>query len=117
MYRLNKLCHHLFQGKVQDLHYIPTDMGAYESTTRYCPDCDYEFPDPDPNGFVIIDSAEGRYVHGSDGGQDGGGAVYASATNGEEYEVCSSLTIVTFIHLTKNFLLIVSTSITSCLSM
>ena len=29
---------------IQDLLYVPVDFAAYEHCTKYCPDCDYEFP-------------------------------------------------------------------------
>ena len=32
------------QGIIQDLMYVPVDFAAYEHCTKYCPDCDYEFP-------------------------------------------------------------------------
>ena len=32
------------QGTIQDLLYVPVDFAAYEHCTKYCPDCDYEFP-------------------------------------------------------------------------
>ncbi|WAR30861.1 CRA1B-like protein [Mya arenaria] len=61
-----------YDGVVQDLIYVPSDIGAYEHTTRYCPDCDYEFP---------VYNDQGELVGGWEDGDD-----YASAYEEGEME-------------------------------
>jgi hypothetical protein len=46
---------------------VPLDYAAYEQGYKYCPTCDYEFPEPDPHGFAFRSAGggSGNFSYGS----------------------------------------------------
>lgn len=47
--------------------YVPADFAAYEHGTKYCPDCDFEFPEPATRSSVYGGGEAGDYNE-TDGG-------------------------------------------------
>jgi len=65
---------------MQDMLYVPADFAAYEHGTRYCPDCDFEFPEPSSSfstgyGYEYAEGGEHNETYGEMGYVDKSGGV------------------------------------------